>query len=726
MQSTFQGGHCRTIFATDAVELQRRAPSDTTKHGLRHMTVTHRPLDGWHERSRIIAAAKNQTPGHRGARLLCYLSRGVRATVETADKENGTTILRRTAKYRPSRSWRTWLIGRPLATADAPHQTIGKAVGLAVFASDALSSTAYATQEILVILAAAGTVAFGYAFTKAFALVALFAIVTLSYEQTIHAYPGGGGAYIVARDNLGELPAQTAGAALLTDYILTVSVSISSGVAQLTSAYPALFPYRVPLAVGLVLLIMLVNLRGVKESGAIFAIPTYFFVITMFVTVGAGLLQQLTGTLGTVAEPPSLEIAAVQTITPFLILHAFSSGTAALTGVEAISNGITAFREPRSRNAGITLIWMAAILGTLFLGITFLVNHIGAVPSEEETVISQLARTAYAGRGVLYLATIAATTVILIMAANTSFADFPRLSALMAGDGFVPRQFTYRGSRLVFSRGIVALALIASLLIVLFQASVSALIPLYAIGVFLSFTLSQAGMAHRWWKIGHLASGQEVRERGSTLRYESGWPLKMVINGFGSLCTAVVMLVFAATKFRDGAWIVLLLIPALVAGFTTIHRHYRDLAAHLSLDQYGAPARTVRHRVILPISGVHRGTLAALHYARSLSDDVTAVHVSTDPDEAGRLQHKWELWGEGVRLVVLDSPYRLLLEPLLAYIEEIAAQRQPNEIITIVVPQFVPRRWWHNLLHTQAALLLRLALLFRRGVVITDVPYQID
>jgi amino acid transporter len=642
------------------------------------------------------------------------------------DQEKGTTILRRTANYEPRPSWRTSLIGRPLATADAPHQTIGKAIGLAVFASDALSSTAYATQEILIILAAAGTVAFGYAFPIAVAIVVLLTIVTLSYQQTIHAYPGGGGAYIVARDNLGELPARTAGAALLTDYILTVAVSVSSGVAQIASAYPALFPYRVPLAVSMVLFIMVINLRGVKESGAIFAVPTYFFVATMFTTVGLGLFRYLTGSLGTLVDPPALEIVAAQAITPFLILHAFSSGTAALTGVEAISNGITAFREPRSRNAAITLIWMSAILGALFLGITLLSHQIGAVPSESETVISQLTRTVYAGRGILYLGTIVATTVILIMAANTSFADFPRLSALLAADGFLPRQFAYRGSRLVYSRGIVALAFIASALILVFRASVTALIPLYAIGVFLSFTLSQTGMARRWRKIGRLELGREVRERGSTLRYDAGWRLKMLVNGFGAVCTGVVMLVFAVTKFRDGAWIVLVLIPMLVAVFWGIYRHYQNLAGHLSLEHYGAPSRIARHRVILPIGGVHRGTMAALRYARSLSDDVTAVHVSLDPDEAERIQAKWEQWGEGVRLVVLDSPYRLLVEPLLGYVEEVARQGQPNETITIVVPQFVPRRWWHNLLHTQTAFWLRLALLFKRGIVITDVPYQVD
>jgi amino acid transporter len=644
----------------------------------------------------------------------------------TGEEGKSPAVVYRPTPHAPSRSWRTWLIGRPLPTADAPHQTIGKGVGLAVFASDALSSTAYATQEILVILAAAGTVAFGYAFPIALAIVVLLAVVTLSYEQTIHAYPGGGGAYIVARDNLGELPAQTAGAALLTDYILTVAVSISAGVAQIASAFPDLDPYRVPLAVGLVLFIMVINLRGIKESGAIFAVPTYYFIAIMLFTLGVGLLQYLRGTLGPVDPAVPVEITGMAAGTPFLLLHAFSSGTAALTGVEAISNGTTAFKEPRSRNAGLTLIWMAVILGTLFLGITFLAREIGAVPAEGETVISQLARTVYDGRGLLYLITIAATTIILIMAANTSYADFPRLSALMAGDGFVPRQFTYRGSRLVYSRGIVALSLIASLLIVLFRASVSALIPLYAIGVFLSFTLSQSGMAHRWWKVGHLAPDQELREKGSMLRYESGWALKMVVNGFGAVCTAVVMLVFAVTKFRDGAWIVLFLIPALVVLFSAIHRHYRMLAEHLSLEHDGAPPRVARQRVLLPISGVHQGTLVALRYARALSDDVTAVHVSVDPDEAARIQAKWDIWGDGVRLVILDSPYRLLLEPLLAYIDEIAAQRQPNETITIVVPQFVPRRRWHNVLHTQAAFLLRLALLYRPGVVVTDVPYQVD
>ena len=631
----------------------------------------------------------------------------------------------KTKRLNLTHTWSNWLIGKPLSTADMPHQTIGKAVGLAVFASDALSSTAYATQEILVVLAAAGAIAFGYAFPIAIAIVALLVIVTISYEQTIHAYPGGGGAYIVARDNLGELPAQTAGAALLTDYILTVAVSISSGVAQLTSAYPTLVPYKVPIAVAMVLLIMLINLRGVKESGVTFAIPTYFFIVMMIITLGFAFVQYFAGTLGTVVNPPNLEVETLAPITLFLILHAFSSGTTALTGVEAISNGITAFREPRSRNAGTTLIWMSIILGVLFLSITFLTDQIDAVPSEHETVISQLARTAYDGRGILYLATITATTIILIMAANTAFADFPRLSALHAGDGFLPRQLTFRGSRLVYSRGIVTLALIASLLIMLFRASVTALIPLYAIGVFLSFTISQAGMARRWWKSGHLEPGQEVQEPGSILKFDPRWTFKMVVNSFGAVCTAVVMLVFAVTKFVDGAWIVLVLTPTLVTIFFSIHRHYKSLAKSLSLSNYDVPViQFQRHRVILPVSGVHRGTLQALNYARNLSEDVTAVHVSIDPLDSEKTKQKWDTWGNGTRLVVLDSPYRLLMEPLLDYIQRLAETRQNGEIITIIVPQFVPAKRWQNLLHTQTAFWLRNALFNIPDVVIIEVPYQ--
>lgn len=641
-------------------------------------------------------------------------------------ENNQTEIMRRESEYTPPRSLSHWLIGRPLSTADAPHQTIGKRVGLAVFASDALSSTAYATQEILGVLTVAGAAALGLIFPISIAIVILLLIVTISYEQTIHAYPGGGGAYIVSRDNLGESYAQVAGAALLMDYILTVAVSISAGVAQIVSAFPAVDPYRVHIAVAAVFLIMLINLRGVKESGSAFAIPTYFFVTMMFITVGTGLFRYFTGTLGTVVDPPEQHvIETLAPVTAFLILHAFANGTTALTGVEAISNGITAFKEPRSRNAGITLVWMSIILGTLFLSISYLTAQTGGVFSEEETIISQLARTIYEGRGLMYLATIAATTVILLMAANTAFADFPRLSALAASDGFLPRQLTFRGSRLVYSNGIITLSVIASILIVIFRASVTLLIPLYAIGVFLSFTLSQTGMARRWLKIGRLKEGEEVVEPGSVLRYDTHWRLKMFINGFGAVCTAIVMMVFAVTKFTEGAWLVLIIIPLLVVLLFTIHRHYRDLAGHLSLEKFsGLPARKSRHRVIMPVSGIHQGTLEALRYAKLLSDDVTAVHVSIDAEETEKVKKKWKTWGEGTRLVILESPYRLLIEPLLGYIEDVANTRQPNETVTIVVPQFIPSRRWHNALHMRTADYLRQELLSRPGVVVTDVPYH--
>jgi len=644
-------------------------------------------------------------------------------------KDNSqTSIIERAANYKPPRTIRSWLIGRPLSTADASHQTIGKMVGLAVFASDALSSTAYATQEILVILAAAGTMAFGYVFPISIAIVILLAIVTISYEQTIHAYSDGGGAYIVARDNLGEFAALIAGASLLTDYILTVSVSIASGVAQITSAFPFLYDYRVLLSVGFIMFVMLINLRGVKESGTAFAIPTYFFVTMMFTAVISGLIRFfVTRTLGTVVNPPEMEtLNGLSSITPFLILHAFASGTTALTGVEAISNGITAFKEPRSKNAGVTLIWMSLILGSLFLGISYLAKSIGVVPSESETVISQLARTIFAGRGTLYLMLIGATTVILIMAANTAFADFPRLGALVAKDGFLPRQLTYRGSRLVYSRGITALAVIASIILIIFKASVTRLIPLYAIGVFLSFSLSQGGMALRWYKIGKLKPDEEKVERGSTLRFVKDWKLKMVINGFGAVCTSIVMMVFAATKFQDGAWVVLILIPTLVAFFWMIHRHYNNIAKKLSLDNFGAiPPHTIRHRVIMPVSGVHQGSLAALRYARMLSNDVTAVHVSIEPEDAEKVRKKWEKWGEGVRMVMLNSPYRLFLEPLLGYIAEIARTRQPGETITIVVPEFISSNRFTDTLHTNTADLLRSQLKRQPNIVIINVPYQI-
>jgi len=636
----------------------------------------------------------------------------------------GFLNLNRIAGYNPRRSWRTWLIGNPLPTADAPHQTISKAVGLAVFGADALSSIAYAPQETLVILAAAGTQGFGYAFPISVIITVLLSIVTISYLQTIQAYPSGGGAYTVVKENLGEPAALVAGAALLTDYILLAAVTVAAGVAQIVSAFPDLFPFRVWLSVGLLVLIAIANLRGVKESGNIFALPTYFFLGMTALTVAVGFIRYLSGTLGVVTNPPPIETLHLEPVTLFLLLRAFSNGTTALTGVEVIANGVKSFREPRTHNAVVTMIWMSAILGVLFLGIVYLLGVIGAVPSEFETVISQLARTIFGNRGLLYLGTITATTIILVLATNTAFAGFPALSAIIAEDGYMPRQLTFRGSRLVFSRGIMSLTAIASLLIIIFKASVTALIPLWAVGVFLSFTLSQTGMARHWWKNRHLPARQ-LSGKERVHRYDPGWRWKLAINGLGAVTTAIVTLIFAITKFRDGAWIIVLLLPAVVTSFYAIHRHYKSLAQDLSLEHYGQPPPSRRHRVIMPVSAIHQGTLEALDYAMSLSNDVTAVHVSIDQDQTKKLQHKWSWWGKGARLVVIESPYRTFLEPFLEYVNELCAILQPNERLTIVVPQFIPKHWWHNLLHTQTAFWLRFMLLNKRGVVITEVPYQV-
>lgn len=648
--------------------------------------------------------------------------------IDSTEDNQDTSLIHRTTEIKPSRSISQYLVGRPLPTADAAHETIGKAVGLAVFASDALSSTAYATQEMLVILAAAGTLAFGYVFPISIVIVGLLFIVVVSYQQIIYAYPDGGGAYIVAYDNLGRFPALAAASVLLMDYVLGVSVSTSSGVAQIVSAFPELYDFRVALCVGFVSLITIINLRGVRESGMAFAIPSYFFIVIMLITILIGLFRMLTGSLGTVVNPPEIEHVGEQVsgITLFLILHAFSSGTTALTGVEAISNGITAFKEPRSRNAALTLTWLALILSVLFLGISFIAREIQAVPSEKETVISQMARTIYDGQGLFYLLAIAGTTFILILAANTSFAGFPRLSAKLASDGFMPRQLNYRGSRLVYSYGIIALGLASSILIILFQASVTRLIPLYAIGVFLCFTLAQIGMARRWRRIGRLKDESPSLASEPSLKYDSKWLLKMVANSIGAVCTAVVMVVFIVTKFVDGAWIILVVTPIFISVLLWINRHYLNVSRRLSLANYGEPPPyNVRHRVIIPISNVNQGTLAALRYARILSEDITAVHISLEPEDTEKVRKKWERWGRGNRLVIVDSPYRLFLEPLLDYIEEILASRQSNETITIVVPHFVPEHKLHNMLHMQTAEMLRRELLLTPGVVITEVPYQI-
>lgn len=623
------------------------------------------------------------------------------------------------------------LVGKPLETKDLQHQAISRPIGLAVFASDALSSTAYATEEVLIILslAAGGAgAAFGLSIPIAIAIAILLIIVTISYRQTIYAYPNGGGAYVVARDNFGEIPAQVAGAALLTDYILTVAVSISSGVAQLTSfpAFRDLQPYRVEIAVGVIILMTVINLRGVKESGRIFAVPTYFFLGMMFITLLAGAYQYFTGNLGTVSGVEAIHHldSELQTLGLFLVLRAFSSGCTALTGIEAISNGILAFKKPRSHNAAVTLVWMSSILITLFLGITLLAHQIVAVPSHTETVISQLARTIHGESSIFYALTLAGTALILLMAANTSYADFPRLAALQAGDGFLPRQLTYRGGRLVFSWGIVALAVLASILVIIFNANTNSLIPLYAIGVFLSFTISQSGMVVRTWKQGKLKPGEKAPSLETPIEYDEHWRRHLVISGIGAVCTFVVMIVFAITKFASGAWFIILLVPVLVTIFFRIHHHYKSVAAALSWES--APPETEPRAVqtVILVDDVHAETVRLVNFAKSLGHPWRAVHVGINPEKAEQVVRKWQQRiGEG-ELVIIPSPYRLLAEPIHEYIEELQT-KQPGCFVHVIMGHLAMDSYWAQALHQNTALIFNLALSRMDHVVVTTVPYQI-
>ena len=594
------------------------------------------------------------------------------------------------------------LVGPPMPLAQARHERLGKSIALAVFSSDAMSSVAYATEEILLILVLAGAAAAHLANPIAVSIAGLLIIVAISYQQTIHAYPNGGGSYIVAHDNLGTVPGLVAAAALLVDYVLTVAVSVAAGVAAITSALPSLQGYKVVLGVLFVAAIALANIRGVRESGRIFAVPTYFFIVSFGMLLVGGFYRMVTGTLEPVTEPPP---AAMEALTWFLVLRAFSSGCTAMTGTEAISNGIPAFRAPESRNAAITLAWMAGILATLFVGLTVLASALHVLPSDTETVVSRIARRVF-GSGLLYYLIQAATALILVLAANTSFADFPRLSSLLARDRFVPRQFATLGERLVFSNGILVLAGFAALLLVAFRGETHALIPLYAVGVFISFTLSQSGMVHYWWT-----------------RRGPGWRHRLAINGTGALATGIVTIVIAATKFTHGAWIVVIVIPMLVVTFLAMHRHYEEVAEALTLDGLEGPPE-FQHTVLVLVGDVHRGVVRAVQYARTLAPNATvrAVYVETDPGRTAKLEEKWGAWGLGVPLVVLTSPYRSLLRPLLDYIDHIQA-RGDDQMVTIVVPEFLPRRWWQHVLHNQTALLVKGALLFRKNTVVADVPY---
>jgi amino acid transporter len=599
------------------------------------------------------------------------------------------------------------LVGTPLPTAQFRHERLGKATGLAVFASDALSSVAYATEEILLVLILASTAALSYSLPIGLAIAILVAVVTTSYRQTILAYPQGGGAYIVAKDNIGTVAGLIAAAALLIDYVLTVSVSVAAGIAAVTSAVPALFPYRVTVGVLAVIAIAVGNLRGVRESGRLFALPTYLFVVSLLGLIVYGSLGALLDWMPEAPfeeHPPGLE-----GITLFLLLRAFASGCAALTGVEAVSNGVQAFKHPEPHNARAVMTWLGAILIVLFLGITYLAYDFGIRPSEHETVVSQLARHVF-GSGAVYYEIQAVTMLILLLAANTSYADFPRLASLLAKDRFLARQFANQGDRGVFSNGIIILSALAVALVVAFGGDTNALIPLYAVGVFVSFTLSQSGMVVHW-----LRGGQ------------AGWRWRMWVNGIGALTTGIVMVTIAVTKFAHGAWIVVVLIPALVAVFLLVHRHYDDVARQLSLDGAGLVTSTpISNTVLVLVGDLHRGVLGALKYAQSISPSPKAVYVEVDPERTRRLEEKWGAWGLGTPLIVLSSPYRSLLRPFLDYVDNLLSAGGPDHYVTIILPEFVPARWWQHLLHNQTALLIKGAMLFRKRVIVADVPYHLS
>ncbi len=604
-------------------------------------------------------------------------------------------------------SLKSFLIGRPIESHKEKHERLSKITGLAIFASDNLSSVAYATEEILLALVVAGSALLNYSLGISIAISALLAIIAISYFQTIHAYPSGGGSYIVAKDNLGDYPGLVSGAALLIDYVLTVSVSITAGVAAITSAIPSLNQHTVLLCLIAIGVLMLGNLRGVREAGRIFSLPTYFFIFSLFALIGIGLVKVLTGAKVPPAGPPLAATGSYVAL--FVILRAFASGCAAVTGIEAVSNGVRAFKPPEARNASLTLLIMATILGTSFVGTSFLATHFHILPVANETVLSQLAAIVFGGRGVPYYLLQAATAMILILAANTSFQDFPRLSSVMAADGFMPRQFGSRGDRLVFSNGILILGLFAAALVVIFGGETHALIPLYAVGVFLAITLSQTGMVKHWLNN----------------RQEKKWFRNILINGFGAVTTAIVVIIIASTKFIHGAWIVVIAIPVIVYLTRQVKKHYDSIARQLSLEGAAPEVEFRHHAVIVPVSGVQRAVIQAIKYAKVLSDDVVAVYVCFNPEETDRLRQRWEEFGMGVPLRVLESPYRSVIEPLMDYIEDVR-KLHPDGVITVVLPEFVPQKWWHHLLHNQTALLIKGILLFKRGVVSTSVPLHLE
>ena len=621
------------------------------------------------------------------------------------------TVLDRPGWTRSLRRLRTILIGRPIHSEREEHERLTKTKALAIFSSDNISSSAYATEEMMRILVLAGIGAISFTMPLTIVICLVLAIVATSYWQTIRAYPNGASSYLVTSDNLGSRAGLVAGASLLIDYTLTVAVSVSAAVAAITSVIPELFPERVLLSVGIVLVLMLGNLRGVRESGTIFMAPTYVYILAILSMIGIGVFRLATGTMPEYAPPSDWLLAegGGEALGILLLLRAFSSGAAALTGVEAISDGVPAFKPPEWRNARVTLLWAAAIFAALFLGISFVASSIGIIPdpSEEQTVLSQIARLVV-GDGAFFILIQVATVLVLALAANTAFADFPRLSSFLARDSFMPRQFAFRGERLAFTTGIIALSGLAALLLVVFDASVTALIPLYTLGVFLAFTLSQSSMVVRWWR-----------------RREEGWRRGLVINGVGAVTTGVIALIVVESKFLSGAWMVVVAIPLLVLLMLAIRAHYRAVERGLALSRIPAGGRSAaRPIVIVPIARLDEPARQAIAFANSVSAEATAVHVTNDADTADQLRSQWPEWSGGAELVVIESPYRALIGPLLAYLDVLQRQ-DPTRPVLVVLSEFVPRHWWENLLHNQTALRLKLRLFSRPNTIVADVPYHL-
>ena len=602
-----------------------------------------------------------------------------------------------------------FFIGESLPTSAHAEERLSNAAALAVLSSDALSSVAYATEEILLVLVAAGSSGLGLSLPIAIAIILLLAIVVLSYRQTIRAYPQGGGSYIVARENLGIYPGLVAGGSLMIDYILTVTVSISAGTAALTSAIPELQRFTVGLCVIFIFLLTLANLRGVRESGKLFMIPTYTFIVSIFVLIGLGLYQQAFGQIP--QSYPNIPVG--ESLSLFFILRAFSAGCTALTGVEAISDGVLAFKQPEWKNARLTLLYMGVILGIMFIGITYLVRVYHIVPEEGQTVVSLLGREIL-GNGPFYYFIQVATLLILLLAANTSYADFPRLCYFLARDGFCPRQLSLLGDRLVYSNGIILLSLCAAVLVIIFRGQVNAIIPLYAVGVFTSFTLSQAGMVRRWFK-----------ER------TSGWQASALMNALGALATAVVLGVVVTTKFLGGAWLVVVAIPLVVSLFLAINRHYKYVAERLSIQ--GIPPRSytsrpkaevVTHPAVVVVGQLNRGTLEALDYARSIADEIVAIHVDFGSTDRENLQQQWQQLQADIPLVILESPYRSVISPIVNFVTSFEA-RHPGVLSTTIIPAFVTRNWWESILHNQTSFFLKRALRAKKSRVVTTVRYYL-